>query len=128
MERLMVGTDIVEVERIKNSCQKERFVKRVYSEEECALFSVKKNPYESMAGNWAAKEAFGKSLGTGVRGFELYEVSVLRDELGCPYLKLTGKALEIAREKQLGFSVSISHTKEYATAVVIAFRGDYEKN
>lgn len=122
MNGVSVGTDIVEIDRIKKSCQSERFMQRVYSEEESALFSSKKNPYPSMAGNWAAKEAFAKCLGTGVRDFALNEVSVLRDELGCPYLKLSGSALKIAEQRRLDFSVSISHAKEYATAVVIGIQ------
>jgi holo-[acyl-carrier protein] synthase len=119
-ERIFVGTDITEVSRIRKSCENSLFVKRVYSQKEIELFSRKRNPYESMAGNWAVKEAFGKCLGTGVRDFSLSEVSCLRDELGRPYLELTGKAGQIATQRGLEFSVSISHTKDYATAVVVA--------
>ena len=120
MAKISVGTDIVEISRIRKSCENRRFVERVYSEGESALFSLKKDPYESMAGNWAAKEAFGKCLGTGIRDFELREVSCLRDDLGCPYLELTGKAKKIAEDRGMSFSVSISHSSEYATAVVAA--------
>ncbi|MBR1739176.1 MAG: holo-ACP synthase [Ruminococcus sp.] len=121
--RFFVGTDITEVARIRKSAEKQRFVERVYSPEERALFSAKRDPAESMAANWAAKEAFSKALGTGVRGFELYEVACLRDELGQPFFRLSGKAAEIVRERGLELSVSLSHTKEYATAVVIAYAG-----
>lgn len=119
---MFVGIDTIEVERIKKSVSKERFVERVYSEKESALFLTKKNPYQSMAGNWAAKEAFSKAVRTGVRNFSMNEVSVLRDELGAPYLELTGSAKELADRLQLDFSVSITHTKELASAVVIAFK------
>lgn len=122
MKNIKVGNDIVEIERIRSAVRSERFVKRVYSEKESALFSKKKNPYESMAANWAAKEAFGKCLGTGIRKFSLNEVSCLRDELGCPYLELTGEAKKIAERSGMEFSVSLSHTKQYATAVVIGAR------
>ena len=74
-----------------------------------------------MAGNWAAKEAFAKSLGTGVEDFGLSEVEVLRDKLGAPYIRLSGNAKRIADEMGLDFSVSISHTSELAIATVIAF-------
>lgn len=121
MKKFSVGTDIIEIKRIAKSCENKRFIERVYSKKELSFFSKKKNPFESYAGNWAAKESFGKALGTGVRDFELTNVSCLRDEMGCPYLELTGNALEIASKNNLDFSVSISHTKEYATAVVIAF-------
>lgn len=121
MRRIYAGTDLIEIDRIKKSCQSRRFCERVYSEKELTLFSQKKNPYESMAANWAAKESFGKCLGTGVEGFGLNEVSCLRDERGCPYLELTGNAQKIAGERGLEFSVSLSHIKNIATAVVIAY-------
>ncbi len=114
-----VGTDMVETDRIRKSVSRERFLKMVFSEEELELFGKKASPYESMAANWAAKEAFAKALGTGVRGFELKEISCLRDELGAPYLKLSGKAQKAA--EGLRFSVSLTHTKEYASAVVLAW-------
>lgn len=118
---LRVGTDIVDIKRIEKSAQRESFVKRVYSEAERALFSEKKNPYPSMAGNWAAKEAFAKALGTGVVNFSMCQVEVLRDELGAPYIRLFSNAKDIADRMGLSFSVSISHTDELATAVVIAY-------
>lgn len=114
-----VGIDIVDIERIEKSASNGRFLSRVFSKKELDFFSAKKNPFPSMAGSWAAKEAFSKSLGTGLNGFSLNEVSVMRDENGKPFLELSGKALEIA--KDLSFSVSISHTAALATAVVIAY-------
>lgn len=119
--RIAVGTDITEVERIKCSVSSKRFVQRVYSEKESALFSKKKTPYESMAANWCAKEAFAKAIGTGVKGFSLNEVSCLRNDLGQPYLELSGQAKKIAEGRKLEFSVSLSHTKNYAVATVIAY-------
>ena len=115
-----IGIDIVDIQRIEKSVSNIKFLSKVYSKKELDFFSSKKNPYPSMAGNWAAKEAFSKSLGTGLKGFSLNEVSVLRDENGKPFLELSGKALEIA--KGLFFSVSISHTDALATAVVIAYK------
>lgn len=116
-----IGIDLIEISRIKKSVQNKRFVERVFSEKEIALFSKKATvPYQSMAANWAAKEAFSKALGTGVSGFSLNEVSVLRNDLGAPYLKLSGNAEKTAEGYE--FSVSITHTDELAQAVVIAFR------
>ncbi|MBR4555668.1 MAG: holo-ACP synthase [Ruminococcus sp.] len=117
-----VGIDLVEIERIKKGCGNSRFVDRVYSDAEQELFCKDRMRYESLAGNWAAKEAFAKALGTGVRDFLLTEVEVLRDELGAPYYRLSGSAAERAAERGLSFSVSITHTKELAEAVCIAFR------
>ena len=115
--KIFVGTDLIEIERIKKSCQSRRFCERVYSEKELTLFSQKKNPYESMAANWAAKESFAKALGTGVEGFALNEVSCL----------LTGNALLAAENRGLTFAVSLSHIKDIASAVVIAYEKE-DKN
>lgn len=115
-----IGTDIVEVDRIKKSVSKEHFKNRVYSPDEISLIEKKKNKFESYAGNWAAKEAFSKALGTGVRSFSLAEVEVLRDDLGKPYLKLSGNAQSAA--DRFSFDVSISHTDKLAIATVIAYR------
>lgn len=122
MNKIAVGTDIIEVARVRKSCTSPRFTDRVFSQKEREMFSLKKDPAQSMAGNWAAKEAFAKALGTGVSGFALHEVSCLRDEKGCPYLELSGSALDIVRKNGLSASVSISHTKDYATAVVILYK------
>ena len=123
MAEISVGTDLVEIARIRKSCERESFRRRVYAEAELEYFSKKRDPAESMAGCWAAKEAFGKSLGTGVRGFELTEAAVIHDELGCPKLMLSGKAAAIAEERGLRFALSVTHTKEYASATVIAYKG-----
>ena len=74
-----------------------------------------------MAACFAAKEAFAKALGTGVRGFSLNEVSVAHDEWGAPFLRLSGSALAIAEEKNLSFSLSLTHTDGMAGAVVVAY-------
>lgn len=97
-------------------------MKRVFSPKEIDLFNNKSDPFPTMAGNWAAKEAFSKALGTGVHGFSLCEVAILRNELGAPYIELSGKALSIAQNAGLEFSVSITHTKHLAQAAVIAFK------
>ena len=74
-----------------------------------------------MAGNFAGKEAFSKAIGTGIRGFQLEEVEILRDELGKPHIALSGAAKKIADEMGIsGLYISISHSKHYAVAQVIA--------
>lgn len=115
-----VGIDLVEIERVKKGCASQRFVDRVYSKDEQALFWSEKPKYDSLAGNWAAKEAFSKALGTGVVDFELTEVEILRNELGAPYYRLSGRAAKAA--EGLSFSVSITHTKELAQAICIAYK------
>ncbi len=117
-----VGTDILDISRIKRLINDNpRFFERFYGENEQAELKLRSYPPETAAGMFCAKEAFSKALGTGVVGFSLNEVELLHHDNGAPYLKLSGKALEIAIERQLDFSVSISHTNDIATAVVIAY-------
>ena len=112
------GVDLIEISRLKRCVQRPHFMQRVFSEEERNLFLSKGNPLPTIAANFAAKEAFGKAMGTGVRGFSLTEVAALRDESGRPYLHLTGRAKQLAEQRGMNFSVSISHTKEYAICFV----------
>lgn len=114
------GVDITSVERIKKSLEKPGFLKKVFSEKETELFFDKEKPkYQSLAANFAAKEAFSKALGTGVRGFELYEVEILRDELGRPFFNFYGKAREIVAKGGYKARVSLSHEGDNAIAFVI---------
>ncbi len=116
-----IGVDIVSIDRIEKSLGRESFLTKVYGAREIALFAAEdKTKINSLAANFAAKEAFSKALGTGVRGFELTEVEILRDDMGKPYFYLSGKAKEIAESRNLVFAVSLSHEKDKAIAFVVA--------
>lgn len=119
LHMLLVGMDLVEVKRIEKSIQNPRFCKRVFGPAERAFLQKRGFSAQSAAASFCAKEAFAKALGTGVRGFSLEEVELLRGELGEPSLHLSGAAQRIAQERHLAFSVSVTHTREYAAAVVI---------
>ncbi len=115
------GTDIIEISRIKQSVSNPRFLSRVFSKKELDFFDERNNAIQTIAVNFCAKEAFSKALGTGIRGISLNEISTLRDELGSPYIVLDGKAKEIANKNNFNISVSLSHSDNYATAVVIIY-------
>ena len=114
-----IGIDIIEISRIARSITRPRFLEKVFSERERELFERTGNKPETIAGRFCVKEAFAKALGTGVRGFELYEISTLNDELGAPYIVATGRAAELLGNRKV--SVSISHSRDYATAVVLLY-------
>lgn len=120
---LRTGVDLVEVDRIRRSLENPRFLQRFFGERERIWLEAKGCPPHSVAANFCAKEAFSKAMGTGVRGFALGEVELLRDKLGAPYFHLSGRARELAQTRGLTFSVSISHTKELAMAFVVATGG-----
>lgn len=117
-----LGIDLVEVERIRRAMEKSpEFARKVFSPEEIAYCSGQGGSFESFAGRFAAKEAFFKALGTGWRGqLAFHEVSVRNDGLGMPFIVLTGDTLRFLEvKKNCKFHLSISHTRLYATAVVI---------
>lgn len=124
MEIYGLGNDIVEIYRIEKALKNERFKMKVYTSKEIEIVEKKGNPFASYAGRFSAKEAISKALGTGVREFSLLDIEILNDELGKPYVNLTG-ALEKYSENYK-IDISISHCKEYATAVALIFRK--EKN
>ena len=119
-----VGIDIIEIDRIKKSIKNPKFLSRIFSPSELKFFSQKSFSPSTIAGNFCVKEAFSKALGTGFRGFSFNEISVLRDYMGTPYISLSGKAKEILKAKSNGNSltVSISHSKNIATAIVIIYQ------
>ncbi len=115
-----IGTDIVEIARIKKAMEIPRFGQRVFSPRELEYFSSCHNPHQSAAANFCGKEAFGKALGTGVSGFSLVEVEIVRDTLGKPVIELSGSAKDIATKLGIEVSITLSHCKDYAVAFVIA--------
>ncbi len=96
---LFVGIDSVEINRIEKAMKNPRFCQRVFGEAENSLLAMRGFSAESAAACFCAKEAFSKAMGTGIRGFRLSEVELLRNDVGAPFLQLSGNALKIAREK-----------------------------
>lgn len=118
-----VGIDIVDVARIRNMAEVygERFLKRVFSEDELAYCMRFSDPFPHLAARWAAKEAVTKALGTGFsRGVTWKSVHIVHAPNGEPMVMLTGTAQKIAAS--LGVKkvwLSLSHTRDYAAAVAV---------
>ena len=95
-----IGTDIVSVDRIKNSLKNKNILTRLFSKEEitkCNKLRKSKNCY---AKRFAAKEAFAKALGTGIsNGINFNEIIVMNEKNGKPFIKLKGKTLQIIKKK-----------------------------
>lgn len=113
-----VGIDIEKISRIESSMKRPLFMKRVFTPLEREYIAGKHDPHSSAAGIFCAKEAFFKALGTGILG-GLLNVEVRRDKNGAPCLRLYGALLKKMEEQDLTAHVSISHTKEIASALVI---------
>lgn len=116
------GVDLVEIQRIKELIErKPQFLNRFFTDNEYLIFESKGFKTETIAGNFAAKEAVVKAMGTGVRGFDLVDIEVLRDGMGKPYVVLHGRAEALARGMHIGdIHLSISHSNTHAVAFAIA--------
>lgn len=117
-----VGTDLIEIARIRKACEKQAFLSRIYTQEECRKFG---GNAARLAGNFAVKEAVAKAFGTGFRGFWPKDIEVSRDELGKPFVRLFDGARKKAEELGIGtIHVSITNTKDYAAAFAVAEKED----
>ena len=106
---LSTGIDLVEIHRIRRSMKNPRFCKKILGSEEYMQLEKRGFVPQSVAVSFAAKEAFAKAMGTGVRGFQL------RD------FQLHHGALELVQKKNYKLSVSATHTRVYASVVVVAY-------
>ena len=115
-----IGTDIIEINRIRKAVDKTNgFVEKVFTNKEIEMFKEKNMRYEEIAGNFAAKEAISKSFGTGIRGFSLREIEVLRDELGKPIVFLSDNIDRlIGKSYKLNLSISHNNTSAIAFAIL----------
>lgn len=117
---LGVGTDIIEIDRIKNAIDNTPgFLEKVFTKREVEELSKNTLRVESVAGNFAVKEAVSKAVGTGIRGFSFRDIEVFRDELGKPIVRVSSKIEEVVKSKDYLFNVSISHNKTMAIAFVV---------
>ncbi len=123
MAILGVGTDLARIGRFRDFLQqgKTALIDRLFTAEEKAYALDRKDPAPHLAARFAAKEAFLKALGLGLReGMSWHDMSVARDDLGKPSLVLTGAAAAICRARGVDrVHLSYSHDGDYAQAVVI---------
>jgi holo-[acyl-carrier protein] synthase len=118
-----VGTDIVNVDRIKNSIKNKNFLKRLFNKIEISKCCKLANIYNCYAKRFAAKEAFSKALGTGIaKGINFNEIVVFNKKNGKPFIKLEGKTKKIVNnilKKKFNIYLSLSDEKKYALAFVV---------
>lgn len=121
MNILGTGIDIIEIERIKKAINKNnKFLERIYTEKEIEYFEQKGYKAQTIAGNFAAKEAISKAFGTGIRGCSFKDMEILRNSLGKPVAKLYNELYELSEKLEITeIILSISHSKDYAVANAI---------
>jgi holo-[acyl-carrier protein] synthase len=117
------GIDLAQIPRFKRFIDggKLGLLERLFTKSEREYALSRKEPASHFAVRFAAKEAFVKALGTGLRfGLSWQQIEVVRDDLGRPSLELSGRALELMAEKGATRShLSYSHDGDYGVASVI---------
>lgn len=115
-----IGTDIIEIDRVKKAVSRSnRFLERAFTEKEIEYFRSRNLSANTIAGNFAAKEAVSKALGSGFRQFGLRDIEILRDNLGKPIVNLDEKIYKIIGKRNFKIYVSISHSNDNAIAYSI---------
>jgi holo-[acyl-carrier protein] synthase len=114
----MVGIDLIEIERLERALERRpRLAERVFWPSELDA-ADRGRPARHLAARFAAKEAALKCLGIG--GLGLRDVEVVGGGNSAPRLELHGRAAETAERLGVELSVSLTHSREFAAAVVVA--------
>jgi holo-[acyl-carrier protein] synthase len=116
-----IGIDIIQIERMERWIENPKLLKRYFHDDELLHASGKKNNMaQTLAARFAAKEAFGKALGTGLAQIALKDIMVFNKENGKPEIKLLGSAQEaFIKSGAAKVHISLSHEKENAIAIII---------
>jgi len=118
-----IGVDLVDIKRMAKVLERwgNRFVARVFTEAEAALCYQRENPPSSFATRFAAKEAFSKAIGLGMRqGVRWRDIEVCHLPGGKPRFSLHGRSAALCREKEIhGFHLSLSDEGGFGIAMVV---------
>jgi holo-[acyl-carrier protein] synthase len=116
-----IGIDLIEIEKIAVSIGSEAYLRKVFTEAEIVECQSAANAAERFAGKFAAKEAFMKAIGRGIRqGVWFNQIEVLNEVNGAPYICVNGEIESCLHELSVkNIHVSVTHTKSTAAAVVI---------
>jgi holo-[acyl-carrier protein] synthase len=121
-----VGIDLVRVDRLQESLSRwgDRFKRRVFTEAELEACSKRKKDAVCLATRFAAKEAFVKALGLGMRFPVLWvDIEVRNNTAGKPEIFLSQRAEEFCREQGItSWHLSLTDEGEYGAALVVIER------
>lgn len=116
-----LGIDLVEVGRIAGHLDDQAFLARIFTETERAECLKRARPEECLAARWATKEAVAKALGTGIGEYLAFQdVEVITVPGKGPRVRISGAYAEYP----MRVSVSLTHTRTTAAAVVMIFPDD----
>jgi holo-[acyl-carrier protein] synthase len=111
------GIDLIEIERSERALERRPgLAERLFTASERDYAAARRRPGRHLAARFAAKEAVIKALGVARAPVEIEVVS----GPGAPRIRLHGRAAAEARGRRLDLTVSLTHSREIAAAVVIA--------
>lgn len=116
---IRVGTSIIEIERIRKIARNPKFLSKYFSADEIRYIVNHDLSTYLLAENYCAKAAFAKAIGTGSRVVPPRDVTILRDRLGSPFIITEGRAKMLTERENYVYNLSVSHSRDYATATVI---------
>lgn len=124
------GIDIVNIERVERLIKRwgDHFLSRVYTDEEIARCQRMFRPSECFAIRFAAKEAFLKAIGSGLRnGLQWKDIEVKNDRMGKPFFSFYRKAKEVLQIHHIEKTyLTLSHDRPFAVAHVLLEGKDHE--
>ena len=122
-----IGIDLVQLSRHQKMLSRwgDRFLKRVFTDYESEICTPRKDAAARLALRFAAKEAFVKALGTGMRApVRWLDIEVRNDTLGKPEIFLSERALRFCQEIGIqSWHLSLTDDGQYGAAVVILETG-----
>jgi holo-[acyl-carrier protein] synthase len=126
MDIFGIGTDIIEVDRIKNAVEKyPHFLEKIYTLKEIQYCdSRKNNRFQSYASRFAGKEAIAKSLHQGLGKFLFFsEIEILDDENGYPLVLLHGSSYFYFLANDIyDIKVTLSSTRSFCVAYAVSLQ------
>ncbi|AUL99756.1 holo-ACP synthase [Zoogloeaceae bacteirum Par-f-2] len=120
-----IGTDIVAVARVRQALRRhgERFAVRILAASERAAWAASRDPARFLAKRFAAKEAFGKALGTGVAvPATLHAVAVEHNALGQPHFEYDERLAIYMAERGLSAHLSLADEADHVVAFALIER------
>jgi len=116
-----IGIDIVQINRMESWIANNELLNRYFHSDELSLSSNRKtSASQTLAARFAAKEAFGKALGTGLANITLKDIIILNKDNGEPQIILKDTALEAFKKSGAEkIHISLSHERENAVAIIV---------
>ncbi len=115
-----IGVDICDIKRMRTIEErfKKKFLQKIFTPGEIVYCEKKYDKHSSYAARFAAKEAFLKAIGTGLKnGLQWKEIEIDNDDLGKPFFRFHGQTAQLISKHDV--HLSISHTHKDAIAFVI---------